>query len=96
MKEKIKFTDEPMGKVWIFSRKKQKKYNTQYQKMIRRLLDEYVARQLWGSITLPWRPGGISAVLHCHRKRPYQAVTESIHTLKEIFQNGHPTNIQHH
>ncbi len=24
------------------------------------------------------------------------AVTESIHTHKEIFQNGHPTDIQHH
>jgi hypothetical protein len=24
------------------------------------------------------------------------AVTESIHTRKEIFHNGHPTHIQHH
>ncbi len=25
-----------------------------------------------------------------------QAVTESIHTRKEIFHSGHPTDIQHH
>ena len=24
------------------------------------------------------------------------AMTESMHTCKEIFHNGHPTNIQHH
>ncbi|WP_045211847.1 hypothetical protein [Desulfonatronovibrio magnus] len=71
MKEKIKYTDEPMGKVKVISdflpspeelalkdetvkvtialsktsvdffKKEAKKYNTQYQKMIRRLLDEY-------------------------------------------------------
>jgi len=75
MKEKIKYTDEPMGKVRVitdflpspeqlalkdetvkvtlslskasvdFFKKEAKKYNTQYQKMIRRLLDEYTARQ---------------------------------------------------
>jgi len=75
MKEKIKYTDEPMGKVRVitdflpspeqlalkdetvkvtlslskasvdFFKKEAKKYNTQYQKMIRRLLDEYSARQ---------------------------------------------------
>ncbi|MBM9537083.1 CopG family transcriptional regulator [Desulfobulbus alkaliphilus] len=73
MKEKIKFTDEPMGNVQVvsdflptpeelalkdetvkvtitlskasvdFFKKEAKKYNTQYQKMIRRLLDEYTA-----------------------------------------------------
>lgn len=73
MKEKIKYTDEPMGKVRIiddflpspeelalkeetvkvtislsrtsveFFKKEAKKHNTQYQKMIRRLLDEYSA-----------------------------------------------------
>ncbi len=75
MKEKIKYTDEPMGKVKIISdflpspeelalkdetvkvtltlsktsvdffKKEAEKYNTQYQKMIRRLLDEYTAHQ---------------------------------------------------
>ena len=73
MKEKIKYTDEPMGKVRVISdflpspeelalkeetvkvtialsktsieffKKEAKKHNTQYQKMIRRLLDEYSA-----------------------------------------------------
>ncbi len=73
MKEKIKYTDEPMGKVRVvtdflpspeelalkeetvkvtislsktsveFFKTEAKKYNTQYQKMIRRLLDEYAA-----------------------------------------------------
>jgi len=72
MKEKIKYTDEPMGNVRVipdflpspselalreetvkvtislskksvdFFKKEAKKYNTHYQKMIRRLLDEYV------------------------------------------------------
>jgi predicted DNA binding CopG/RHH family protein len=76
MKGKIKYTDEPMGKVKVikdflpspeelalkeetvkvtislsrgsvdFFKKEAKKYNTQYQKMIRRLLDEYTAHQL--------------------------------------------------
>ncbi len=75
MKGKIKYTDEPMGKVKIlkdflpspadlalkeetvkvtislsrasvdFFKNEAKKYNTQYQKMIRRLLDEYTAQQ---------------------------------------------------
>jgi len=75
MKEKIKYTDEPLGKVRVipdflpspeelalkeqtvkitialskasvdFFKREAKKYNTQYQKMIRRLLDEYAARQ---------------------------------------------------
>ena len=75
MKEKIKYTDEPLGKVRVipdflpspeelalkeqtvkvtialskasvdFFKREAKKYNTQYQKMIRRLLDEYTARQ---------------------------------------------------
>jgi len=75
MKEKIKYTDEPFGKVKVvkdflpspqelafkdetvkitislsktsidFFKKEAKKYNTQYQKMIRRLLDEYTAHQ---------------------------------------------------
>ncbi len=75
MKEKVKYTDEPMGKVKVLSdflpspeelalkeetvkvtialskssveffKKEAKKYNTQYQKMIRRLLDEYSAHQ---------------------------------------------------
>ena len=75
MKEKIKYTDEPIGKVKIiydflptpeelalkdetvkvtialskasvdFFKKEAKKYNTPYQKMIRRLLDEYAAHQ---------------------------------------------------
>ncbi len=75
MKKKIKYTDEPMGKVRVvsdflpspeelalkdetvkvtialsktsvdFFKKEAKKYNTQYQKMIRKLLDEYAARQ---------------------------------------------------
>jgi len=75
MKGKIKYTDEPMGKVKVISdflpspeelalknetvkvtitlsktsvdffKKEAKKYNTQYQKMIRRLLDEYAAHQ---------------------------------------------------
>jgi predicted DNA binding CopG/RHH family protein len=73
MKEKIKYTDEPIGKVKVikdflpspkelalkeetikvtislsrasveFFKNEAKKYNTQYQKMIRRLLDEYTA-----------------------------------------------------
>lgn len=71
MKEKIKYTDGPIGKVKViddflpspeelalkeetvkvtislsrtsveFFKKEAKKHNTQYQKMIRRLLDEY-------------------------------------------------------
>nr|WP_240744833.1 CopG family transcriptional regulator [Desulforhopalus sp. IMCC35007] len=75
MKEKIKYTDEPMGRVKViadflpspeelalkdetikvtislsktsvdFFKKEAKKYNTQYQKMIRRLLDEYASHQ---------------------------------------------------
>ena len=75
MKGKIKYTDEPMGKVKVvsdflpspeelalkdetvkvtialskasvdFFKSEAKKYNTQYQKMIRRLLDEYTAHQ---------------------------------------------------
>jgi len=75
MKNKIKYTDEPMGKLKVvsdflpspeelalkdetvkvtislskasvdFFKKEAKKYNTQYQKMIRRLLDEYTAHQ---------------------------------------------------
>lgn len=75
MKEKIKYTDEPLGKVKVipdflpspeelalkdetvkvtlslskssvdFFKKEAKKHHTQYQKMIRRLLDEYTARQ---------------------------------------------------
>ena len=75
MKGKIKYTNEPMGKVRVvsdflpspeelalkdetvkvtialsktsvdFFKNEAKKYNTQYQKMIRRLLDEYTAHQ---------------------------------------------------
>jgi len=75
MKGKIKYTDEPIGKVKVvsdflpspeelalkdetvkvtialsktsvdFFKKEAKKYNTQYQKMIRRLLDEYTIHQ---------------------------------------------------
>ena len=75
MKAKVKYTDEPMGKVKViadflpspeelalkdetvkvtialsktsvdFFKNEAKKYNTQYQKMIRRLLDEYAAHQ---------------------------------------------------
>ena len=75
MKTKIKYTDEPLGKLRIvddflpppedllfkeenvkititlskdsvdFFKNEAKKYNTQYQKMIRRLLDEYTAHQ---------------------------------------------------
>ncbi len=75
MKRKIKYTDEPMGKVKVvkdflpspeelafkeetvkvtislskasieFFKNEAKRHNTQYQKMIRRLLDEYVAHQ---------------------------------------------------
>jgi len=55
MKGKIKYTDEPIGKVKVVAdflpstkelfKKEAKKYNTQYQKMIRRLLDEYTAHQ---------------------------------------------------
>ena len=75
MKERIKYTNEPLGKVKVipdflpspeelalkdetvkvtialsktsidFFKKEAKKYNTQYQKMIRRLLDEYTAHQ---------------------------------------------------
>jgi predicted DNA binding CopG/RHH family protein len=74
MKKKIKYADEPMGKVKVvsdflpspeelvlkdetvkvtialskasieFFKNEAKKHNTQYQKMIRRLLDEYTAR----------------------------------------------------
>ena len=74
MKKKIKFTNEPIGKVKVvsdflpspeelvlkdetvkvtialsktsveFFKNEAKKHNTQYQKMIRRLLDEYTAR----------------------------------------------------
>jgi uncharacterized DUF497 family protein/predicted DNA binding CopG/RHH family protein len=74
-KGKIKYTDEPIGKVKVISnflpspeelalkdetvkvtialsktsvdffKNEAKKYNTQYQKMIRRLLDEYTAHQ---------------------------------------------------
>lgn len=73
MKGKIKYTDEPIGKVRViddflpspeelalkeetvkitislsrtsveFFKKEAKRHNTQYQKMIRRLLDEYSA-----------------------------------------------------
>jgi len=73
MKEKIKYSDEPIGRVKVlkdflpspeelalkdetvkvtislsktsidFFKREAKKYNTQYQKMIRRLLDEYTA-----------------------------------------------------
>jgi len=75
MKEKIKYADEPIGKVRVipdflpspeelakkgetvkvtlalskssvdFFKKEARKHNTQYQKMIRRLLDEYAERQ---------------------------------------------------
>ena len=75
MKKKIRYTDEPMGKVKVISnflpspeelvlkdetvkvtialskasveffKNEAKKYNTQYQKMIRRLLDEYAAHR---------------------------------------------------
>ena len=75
MKKKIKYTDEPMGKVRVvsdflpspeelalkdetikitivlskasvdFFKNEAQKYNTQYQKMIRRLLDEYATHQ---------------------------------------------------
>ena len=75
MKKKIKYTDEPIGRVEVvsdflpspeelalkdetvkvtialskvsveFFKKEAKKYNTQYQKMIRRLLDEYATHQ---------------------------------------------------
>jgi predicted DNA binding CopG/RHH family protein len=75
MREKIKYTDEPIGRVRVikdflpspeelalkeetvkvtialskasvdFFKTEAKKYNTQYQKMIRRLLDEYTAQQ---------------------------------------------------
>jgi len=75
MKKKIKYTDEPMGKVKMiadflpppeelvfkeetvkvtislskksveFFKQEASKHRTQYQKMIRRLLDEYVVRQ---------------------------------------------------
>jgi predicted DNA binding CopG/RHH family protein len=74
MRRKIKYTDEPMGKVKVvadflpspqelalkdetvkvtlslsrasvdFFKGEAKRHNTQYQKMIRRLLDEYAAR----------------------------------------------------
>jgi len=73
MKAKVRYTDEPIGKVKViadflpspeelalkdetvkvtislsrtsveFFKNEAKKYNTQYQKMIRRLLDEYTA-----------------------------------------------------
>ncbi|MBW1767175.1 MAG: CopG family transcriptional regulator [Deltaproteobacteria bacterium] len=76
MKERIKYTDEPIGKVRVikdflpspeelalkeemvkvtislsktsvdFFKDEAKKYNTQYQKMIRRLLDDYANLQL--------------------------------------------------
>ena len=75
MKRKIKYTDEPLGKVKVvkdflpspeelafkeetvkvtislskasieFFKNEAKRHNTQYQKMIRRLLDEYVSHQ---------------------------------------------------
>jgi predicted DNA binding CopG/RHH family protein len=75
MKGKIKYTDEPIGKVKVISdflpspeelvlkdetvkvtialsktsvdffKNEAKKYNTQYQKMIRRMLDEYAAHR---------------------------------------------------
>ena len=75
MKRKIKYTDEPLGKVRVitdflpspeglafkeetvkvtislskasveFFKKEAKRHHTQYQKMIRRLLDEYAAHQ---------------------------------------------------
>jgi predicted DNA binding CopG/RHH family protein len=75
MKRKIKYTDEPIGKVRVipdflpspkelalkddtvkvtislskasvdFFKEEAKKYHTQYQKMIRRLLDQYAAHQ---------------------------------------------------
>jgi predicted DNA binding CopG/RHH family protein len=75
MKRKIKYTNEPIGKVKVISdflpspkelalkdetvkvtialsktsvdffKKEAKKFNTPYQKMIRRLLDEYTAHQ---------------------------------------------------
>ncbi len=75
MKEKIKYSDEPIGKVRVipdflpspeelalkdetvkvtialsktsvdFFKKEAKKHSTRYQKMIRRLLDEYTAHQ---------------------------------------------------
>ena len=75
MKGKIKYTDEPIGKVRVISdflpsteelalrdetvkvtislskasveffKNEAKKYNTQYQKMIRRLLNEYAVHQ---------------------------------------------------
>ena len=75
MKAKIKYTDEPVGKVKVvsdflpspeelvlkdetvkvtialsktsveFFKNEAKKYNTQYQKMIRRLLDEYTVHR---------------------------------------------------
>lgn len=75
MKGKIKYTNEPIGKVKVISdflpspeelilkdetvkvtialsktsidffKNEAKKHNTQYQKMIRRLLDEYAAHQ---------------------------------------------------
>jgi hypothetical protein len=75
MKKRIKYTDEPMGKIKItkdflpspeelifkdqtvkvtislskssvdYFKQIAKSYNTQYQKMIRRLLDEYVSKQ---------------------------------------------------
>ncbi len=75
MKKKIKYTNEPMGRVEVvsdflpspeelalkdetvkitialskasvdFFKNEAKKYNTQYQKMIRRLLDEYATHQ---------------------------------------------------
>lgn len=75
MKGKIKYTDEPIGKVRVvedflpspeelvlkdetvkitialskasidFFKTEAKKHNTQYQKMIRRLLDEYTSHQ---------------------------------------------------
>jgi predicted DNA binding CopG/RHH family protein len=76
MKKKIKYTNEPMGKVRVvydflpspkdlvlsdqtikvtislskasveFFKEEARKHKTQYQKMIRRLLDEYTAHQM--------------------------------------------------
>ena len=81
MKGRIKYTDEPIGKLRVvpdflpspeelalkdetvkvtialsktsvdFFKKEAKKYNAQYQKMIRRLLDEYSALNRKESIT---------------------------------------------
>jgi hypothetical protein len=46
-----------------FFKKEAKKYNTQYQKMIRRLLDEYTAHQSGQSTgNCPLQPGDPSGV----------------------------------